>query len=184
MVFVMSSFLDNIAAALDRWSDGSLVVPCARSRRLPGRSGRCVECRRLRQRHRRHHDHDDVDFGSSAVRSIPCVRSRSRGVAGVRHSGLPAAAAVFTDPEESFAARACGLGAARRRRLGAGLRSRRERRREHAVSGDRGRFPGDRRGRALGAGREHPVTPTGLAGFACGAQGQPVSSLPRGVARR
>ena len=62
LVFVISSFLDNIAAAL---IGATVARQCSRaaSDRLPRGDRRRGQRRRRWQRHRRHHDDDDVDRG-------------------------------------------------------------------------------------------------------------------------
>ena len=61
MIFVLSSFLDNIAAALIGGTMARTRVPRQGAHRLPGGDRRRVERRRLGQRGRRHHDDHDVD---------------------------------------------------------------------------------------------------------------------------
>ena len=60
VTFVLSSFLDNIAAALIGATMAKIVFP-ARPHRLPGGDRRRLQRRRLGQRRRRHHHDDDVD---------------------------------------------------------------------------------------------------------------------------
>ena len=61
MVFVLSSFLDNIAAALIGGTIARDGVPPQGPYRLPRRDRRGFQCGRLRQRGGRHDDHHDVD---------------------------------------------------------------------------------------------------------------------------
>ena len=71
MIFVMSSFLDNIAAALIGGTIAAVVFRAQGAHRLPRRHRRGVERGRLRQRRRRHDDDDDVDR-----RRVAAVRAR------------------------------------------------------------------------------------------------------------
>ena len=80
VVFVLSSFLDNIAAAMI----GGTMATASSTRRVhvgyPRRDRRRVERRRLGQRRRRHDDDDDVDRRRRAARRSS--RPTSRPVAG------------------------------------------------------------------------------------------------------
>ncbi len=60
IVFVLSAFLDNIAAAMIGGGAGAHALRQG-AHRVPGGDRRGVERRRFRERGRRHHDHDDVD---------------------------------------------------------------------------------------------------------------------------
>ena len=70
IVFVLSSFLDNIAAALIGGTMARHVFRGKSAYRLSRRHRRGVECRRLRQRGRRHHDHHDVDRRRQSAVSV------------------------------------------------------------------------------------------------------------------
>ena len=78
MVFVLSSFLDNIAAALIGGGDGAIALSVRPHRVHRGHRGG-VERRRIGQRRRRHDDDDDVDRRQVARRCVARVcRSRRR----------------------------------------------------------------------------------------------------------
>ena len=68
LVFVLSSFLDNIAAALIGGTVARQRFPGQGSYRLSRGHRRGLECRRLRQRRRRHHHHHDVDRRRQSAR--------------------------------------------------------------------------------------------------------------------
>ena len=80
MVFVLSSFLDNIAAALIGGTMAHTVFQAQGAHRLPGGHRRRVQRRRLRQRGRRHDDDHDVDRRRQPARrcSMPTSRPASR----------------------------------------------------------------------------------------------------------
>ena len=76
IVFVLSSFLDNIAAAL---IGGTMARHVFRGKVHIGYLAahrRGLERRRLRQRGRRHHDHDDVDRRHQPA--VACWKPMSR----------------------------------------------------------------------------------------------------------
>ena len=107
IVVVISSFLDNIAAALIGGAMARAGVPRQGAHRLSGRHRRRLQRRRLRQRGRRHHHHHDVDRRRQPARA--CSRPSSRpsvALVDLRHPGRAAAAALFAD-HEGRAAPAC-----------------------------------------------------------------------------
>ena len=67
LVFVLSSFLDNIAAALIGGTVARQRISGQGAYRLSRRHRRGVERRRIRQRRRRHHHDHDVDRGVSPL---------------------------------------------------------------------------------------------------------------------
>ena len=87
MVFVLSSFLDNIAAALIGGTMAHAGVPRQGAHRLPGRHRRRLQRRRLGQRGRRHHHHHDVDRRREPAQRVRGLRRGRRCAGGLRHSG-------------------------------------------------------------------------------------------------
>ena len=76
MVWVLSSFLDNIAGALIGGAMAHQLFRAQSAHRLSGRDRRCLERRRRLERGGRYHHHDDVDRrrlagASSSRRSSP-----------------------------------------------------------------------------------------------------------------
>ena len=61
LVFVLSGFLDNIAAAMIGGAIAHTVFQRQGAHRLPGGDRRGLQRRRRGQRGGRHHHHDDVD---------------------------------------------------------------------------------------------------------------------------
>ena len=92
MVFVLSSFLDNIAAALIGGTIAATVFRAQGAHRLPGRHRRRVQRRRRGQRGRRHHHHHDVDRRREPAGRARRLRRGRRGAGGLRHPGGAAAA--------------------------------------------------------------------------------------------
>ena len=114
IVFVLSSFLDNIAAAL---IGGTMARHVFRGKVHIGYLAahrRRLERRRLRQRRRRHHDDHDVDRRHQpAVGARSLCRSRRR-LPDLRHPGGDPAAPLFADPQGRAARPADRLDLARR----------------------------------------------------------------------
>ena len=94
ITFVLSSFLDNIAAALIGATMAKIVFPRG-PHRLPGGDRRGVECRRVRQRRRRHDHDDDVDRRRVAARRRARLRRRGAGAAASA-AGSPRASSMRT----------------------------------------------------------------------------------------
>jgi hypothetical protein len=99
LVFVLSSFLDNIAAAMIGGAVAHTVFKGQGAHRLPGGHRGSVQRRRRRQRAGRHHHHHDVDRRHPAHRGAGSLHRRRRGLVHLRHPGLAAAAGVLADPE-------------------------------------------------------------------------------------
>ena len=98
MVFVLSSFLDNIAAAMIGGTMARAGVPRQGAHRLPRGDRRRLQRRRLGQRGRRHHHHDDVDRRRRARSSVlDAYVAAARRARRVRHPGRAAAAALLAD---------------------------------------------------------------------------------------
>ena len=74
MVFVLSSFLDNIAAALIGGAMAHQLFRAQGAHRLSRGHRRGVQRRRRRQRDRRHDDDDDVDRRRVAGRGVRSLR--------------------------------------------------------------------------------------------------------------
>ena len=97
IVFVLSSFLDNIAAAL---IGGTMAAGVFRKKVHIGYLAAIVaalERRRRGQRGRRHHDHHDVDRRREPARGARCLCRRGRGAGRVRHPRRDPAAALRAD---------------------------------------------------------------------------------------
>ena len=89
MVFVLSSFLDNIAAALIGGAMAHQLFRAQGPYRLPRGDRRSLERRRLGQRRRGHHDDDDVDRRRVA-RSM-CTHAYAAAFVALVVCGIPAA---------------------------------------------------------------------------------------------
>ena len=86
LVFVLSAFLDNIAAAMIGATVARRCLPPQGAHRISRGDRRGRECRRLGQRDRRHHHHDDVAGRRRAARRAARLRGGDRGVRRVRDS--------------------------------------------------------------------------------------------------
>jgi hypothetical protein len=97
LVFVISSFLDNIAAAMIGGAMAHTVFPRQGAHRLSRGDRRRLQRRRRRQRRRRHdHDHDVDRRRRSAARAGGLHRLGRRPVR-VRHPGGADPAALLAD---------------------------------------------------------------------------------------
>ncbi len=111
LVFVLSSFLDNIAAAL---IGGAMAHTLFNKKVHIGYIAahrRGLERRRFGERRRRHHHDHDVDPRRAAERGLPRLRRSRPGAGGLRHPGLDPAEPALADPEGCVARRADRLGA-------------------------------------------------------------------------
>ena len=100
LVFVLSSFLDNIAAALIGGTVARQRFPGQGPYRLSRGDRRGLECRRLRQRRRRHHHDHDVDRRRQPARRGRGLYRRRRRDADLRGAGIDAAASLFSDRQK------------------------------------------------------------------------------------
>ena len=73
LVFVISSFLDNIAAALIGATVAQACLQRPRPHRLPRSNRRRVQRRWLGQRHRRHDDHNALDRRRQPASGASCL---------------------------------------------------------------------------------------------------------------
>jgi hypothetical protein len=87
IIFVLSGFLDNIAAALIGATVAASVFKAQGAYRLPGCHRRRVEWRRCRFGGRRHDDDHDVAGRRQPARRCRGLHCRRRGAGGIRHSG-------------------------------------------------------------------------------------------------
>ena len=116
IVFVLSAFLDNIAAALIGGAMARHVFKRQGAHRLPRRHRRRLQRRRLRQRGRRHHHDDDVDRRHQPAVGAQGLRGGRRRLPRVRHSRRDPAASLFADREGRAARPEDRLAVARHRR--------------------------------------------------------------------
>jgi hypothetical protein len=115
IIFVLSGFLDNIAAALIGATVAASVVQAQGAYRLPRRHRRRLECRRRRLGGRRHHNDDDVDRRRQPARRARSLRRGLRRRHCLRHPGALAAAQAHGDQPRLSCGTPHRLGARRHR---------------------------------------------------------------------
>ena len=101
LVFVLSSFLDNIAAALIGATVARHVFKGRRPRRLPRGDCRCVQRRRRGQRYRRHDDDHALDRRSEPVCGVACLYRRRLRAARLGHSRRARPTEICTDRQSA-----------------------------------------------------------------------------------
>ena len=161
IVFVLSSFLDNIAAALI----GGAMAHSLFQQSAPrlSRGNRCRrQRRRRRKRRRRYDDHDDVDRGRRAIGRVSRLCGSDRGVPGVRPSCGAAAARIRANPKGFGASPENRLGACRHRRRDADGGHRGERGGQRDIYRTVGPLPVHRRRGLDGPPPLHSAAPTRL----------------------